>query len=477
MRTTLLQEEKLLLLCEPGTHVQTKYINAKTPFTVICRNGHTRSIIGSNLVQRGSGAKCKECIAPSIKTRFLTTLKELDLVQESDYINTQTKVLVSGTCGHTREVEPDSLVCRGVGKTCPTCRDLGLVDGTYHNRFLTKLLENDIQLIDEYVGTKQPILVKYSCGHTNQITASNLVQHSTGTICRICNPLTSQPEQEILAYIKSIYGGWIVEQDRLMLDGQELDILLPDKNIAIEYNGGYWHSDIHKPKLYHSDKTNKCKELGIQLIHIMQEDWLSHRDIIKSRLANLLRKSNKIYARKCKLQKILFPRNFLNDNHIQGAGTATSQNYGLFYNEELVAVMTFSKPRFTTSQDLELVRYCSKLNTTIVGGASKLFKAFINNNPNTTVVSYSDRKWSQGDIYKTLGFKHSHTSQPNYRYYSGNASLSRYQCQKHLLKDKFPQYYDPKLSESEIMYNAGYSRVFDAGSDVWIYNTALELKP
>lgn len=475
MRTNLSQEEKLLLLCEPGTQIQTKYINAKTPFTVTCRNGHIRSIIGSNLVQRGSGAKCKECIAPSIKTRFFTALKELNLVQQSDYINTQTKVQVSGICGHIREIEPDSLVSRGVGKTCPTCRDLGLIDGTYHNKFLTKLLDNNIELVDEYTGSKQPLLVKYRCGHTNQITVSNLVQHNTGIICRICNPFTSQPEQEILEYIKDIYSGWVIKQDRMLLDGQELDILLPDKNIAIEYNGGYWHSDAHKPKLYHSDKTNKCKELDLQLIHIMQEDWLNHKDIVKSRISNLLGKSTKIYARKCILKEIPFPRAFLNTNHIQGAGTITTHNYGLFYNEELVAVMTFSKPRFTTNQDFELVRYCSKLNTTIVGGASKLFKAFTNNNPNTTIVSYSDRKWSQGNLYKTLGFQHSHTSQPNYRYYSGNVSLSRYQCQKHLLKDKFPKHFDPKLSESEIMSNAGYSKVYDAGSDVWIY--ALETCP
>lgn len=469
--------EKLLDLCEGGTVLLTPYKNAKTPFLVECRHGHTRNIIGSNLVQRGSGANCRECEKPSIKTRFFKQLTELSLTQQSDYIDTQTRVSVIATCGHTWSIEPDSFVSRQVGIVCPTCRNTGNLVGTYHHEFLSILLDNNIDMLDEYNNTKSHISIRYSCGHCSTVTPSNVVQHRSGIICRVCEPLTSQPEQEILAYVKNIYDGWIVEHDRLLLDGQELDILLPDKNIAIEYNGGYWHSDVHKDKYYHSDKTKKCKELEVQLIHIMQDDWVKNKDIVKSRILNLLGKSNKIHARKCKLEKIEYPRNFLETNHIQGAGTITSYNYGLFYNEELVAVMTFSKPRFTSAQDFELVRFCSKLGTSIIGGASKLFSAFLQEVPNVSIVSYSDRKWSAGNLYKVLGFSHSHTSQPNYRYYSGNSSLSRYQCQKHLLKDRFPKYYDPKLSEPEIMAAAGYSRVFDAGSDVWIYNNALETCP
>lgn len=464
------QEERLLALCEPGTTIVTTYKNAKTPFMVSCQAGHNRTIIGSNLVQRGSGAKCKECITPSIKTRFFSEITKLGLTQLSEYINTQTRVGVSGKCGHTWQIEPDSLVSRGVGATCPICRKHGDVVGTYHHNFLSKLLDNRIELLDDYTGTRNTVTLKYTCGHTNSTTPAGLVQHGTGMICRVCFPLTSLPEQELLEYIKSIYTGWVVERDRFLLDGQELDIVLPDEDLAFEYNGGYWHSEVHKDKNYHYDKTNKAAALNLHLVHIMQEDWLHHKDVVKSRILNLLGKSHKLYARKCEIREIAYPKDFLNTNHIQGAGSATSFNYGLFYTGELVAVMTFSKARFTTQQEYELVRFCTKIGTTIVGGASKLFKHFtIRENPNS-IVSYSDRKWSSGNLYKTLGFTYSHTSQPNYRYYSGNTSLSRYQCQKHLLAARFPKYYDPKLTESEIMSNAGYHRVYDAGSDVWTYN-------
>jgi hypothetical protein len=253
------------------------------------------------------------------------------------------------------------------------------------------------------------------------------------------------------------------------LEGKELDIIIPDLGIAIEYNGHRWHDVESKGENYHLDKTKAVEQLEYRLIHIFEFEWLNTPSIVKSRLASLIGVSDKLYAKKTTIRRIEYPAKFLRDNHIQGSNATTSINYGLFYLEELVAVMTFSNPRFSTAAKYELVRYCSKLDTTIVGGASKLLKQF-KKDFEGSILSYSDKRWSTGNLYKQLGFTLSHTSKPNYRYYKYKYSLSRYQCQKHLLKELVPEYYNAALSETEIMYNAGYYKVFDCGNDVWILN-------
>ncbi len=130
--------------------------------------------------------------------------------------------------------------------------------------------------------------------------------------------------------------------------------------------------------------------------------------------------------------------------------------------------MTFSKPRFNHDYAYELVRFCSKLNTQVIGGASRLLKYFRTKNPNKSILSYADRRWSTGNLYKQLGFSLSHYSSPNYRYYKGKHSMSRYSCQKHNLKGLFPKFYDASLSEKQIMIKAGYNCVYDSGNSVWV---------
>ena len=208
--------------------------------------------------------------------------------------------------------------------------------------------------------------------------------------------------------------------------------------------------------------------MGFRLIHINEDEWQTKQAIVKSRIESLLGASLVIGARKCSVRKINFPGEFLEANHIQGAGAPTNYNYGLFLQDELVAVMTFGKPRFSTLCEYELIRYCSLTGVTIAGGASKLLKAFIQDYPNRSILSYSDKRWSVGNLYKSLGFQLDHTSSPGYAYYKNSIKLSRFQCQKHKLEALFPEYYDPALTEGQIMELAGYSRMYDCGTDVWV---------
>lgn len=455
-----------------GYTVESQYLGSFSPLTcIINKCGHSITSAASNFI-RGRNIVCPVC-SPSRRTKrssdITKELEEHGVILVDTYVNMKTNILVRNIkCNHVYTINPGHFLYSNIGEDCPICKNTGI-----RWRFFSKLLDNGLELLEssEYLGTQTPIsILNTNCGHEYSVIPNNLVSTQTGIVCPACTPSgRSNMEMELVDFIKQHYSGWIVFNDRNVIEPYELDIVLPDLGIAFEFCGGYWHSETKRGKDYHSMKYELSSNNGYKLIQIFNDDWTKHRDIVKSRILNLLGKSNKIYARKCKLRKIDYPKLFLDINHIQGAGTISSYNYGLFFNEELVAVMTFSRPRFTSAQDFELVRFCSKLNTVVIGGASRLFNAFLEEMPNSSIVSYSDRKWSAGSLYKLLGFTHSHTSPPNYRYYSGNISLSRYQCQKHLLKSRFPKHYDPKLSEPEIMANAGYSRVFDAGSDVWIY--------
>lgn len=254
-----------------------------------------------------------------------------------------------------------------------------------------------------------------------------------------------------------------IANTRKIITPYELDIYLPDYNLAIEYDGIYYHSD--KKSDYHLMKTNLCNSKGIQLFHIFDFDNL---DIWKSIILNKLKMNNKIQARKCIIKELEYSKvkNFLNDNHLQGA-CISSINLGLYYNEELVEVMTFSKPRFDKNYDYELIRLCTKKFNYVTGGASKLFNYF-KKKYNGTIISYANKRFSNGNIYETLGFKKIKESKPNYWYVRDGEVLSRYKCQKHKLEDLLEDY-NPELSEFDNMSNNGYLRIYDCGNIVYKY--------
>lgn len=294
--------------------------------------------------------------------------------------------------------------------------------------------------------------------------------HLQGASCPKCVSRISKWEKEIYDYIVSL-GIEVEQSNRTVLEGKEIDIFLPKHKIGIECDGLRWHNELYVDKNYHLDKTNKCKEKGIRLIHIFEDEWLNKKEIWKSMLSNILGISKeKIYARKCEISKVSSKdaREFLDKNHIQGYANS-NENYGLFYNNELVSLMTFGKPRINLGGkkgdgNYELVRFCNKINTNVIGGASKLFKHFIKEyNPNK-VVSYSDKRWSIGNLYEVLGFKHSHDSKPNYFYVDNFVRMNRFGFRKSMLVNEG---FSKDKSEHEIMLERGIYRIYDCGTMVF----------
>ena len=290
-------------------------------------------------------------------------------------------------------------------------------------------------------------------------------------LCTNCNKIGnnfSGKETQLLNFIKENYNGKIIENDRKILNGKELDIYLPELNLAFEFNGVYWHSELYKDKNYHLRKTKLCEEKGIQLLHIWDDDWNYKQKIIKSIILNKLNKTtNKIYARKCKIEEITnikLIKSFLNNNHIQGY-SKSNKKIGLFYNDELVSLMTFGKRNINGNEEYELIRFCNKIDTNVIGGANKLFNYFIKTS-NSDIISYSDNSIFNGDLYKKLGFEYIKNTELNYYWIVNNKKEHRFKYNK---KKLISIGFDKNKTEKEIMYENGHYRVWSCGMKKWIY--------
>ena len=240
--------------------------------------------------------------------------------------------------------------------------------------------------------------------------------------------------------------------------------MLPKQKLGIEFNGAYWHSAFFKDKKYHLTKLNLMENKGYQLFNIFDFDNI---EIWKSMISNKLNLNRKIYARKCTIKELQYKdvKDFLNENHLQGSCT-TKINLGLFYENELVEVMTFKKPRFNSNYNYELIRLCSKKFTNVVGGASKLFKYF-REHFKGSVISYANRRFSNGKIYEVLGFKLLRTTEPNYFYCKKGKVYSRYQLQKHKLKNIL-EVFDDSKSETQNLEDNGFLKIYDCGNLVYV---------
>jgi len=333
--------------------------------------------------------------------------------------------------------------------------------------------------INEYNGTTHGVITyPFKCIRCNSIDNHD-ISNGKDIFCRKCDKTNiSAFQMEVFNYIKSILPPEeIVEQNnRKTINPQELDIIIPSRNIAIECNGLCWHSEIlgNKNKVYHLNKTRYCINRGIFLVHIFENEWNNKKEIIKSILSNIFGKcKTRIYGRNCIIREINKKqcKEFLEENHLQG-NDHSSYKYGLFYNEELVSVMTFCKSRFDLKLQYEMSRFCNKINTTVIGGASRLFKHFINNVNPDSVVSYSDRRYFDGILYKNLNFTFVHNTPPNYYYILNNYKIIQHRMnwQKHKISKRLP-IFDSNLSEWENMKNNGFDRIWDCGHSKWIFTT------
>ena len=387
-------------------------------------------------------------------------------------------------CGHEYEVRPN---CFQQGKKCPECtkKKMGknFIKPNYLENLLLESIKKDGHEYEWLEKYKENCELKHKikhlvCGNIFFLRPKNFKQ---GNRCPRCKNIISDTEIELLNYIKKIYKGKILSNDRSVLKTHELDIFLPDLKLAFEFNGLYWHSEKFKDRNYHKNKMAECHEKGIRLIQIWENEWTNFikRKIIKSKIKYLLNQiapSNRIYARKCYIKKISKKKadSFLNNNHIQGKSSKYLKTYGMFYKEtkKLVAVMTFAQGLANRgSVDIELNRYTTKKFHNIIGGFSKMLSFALNKNKWKELYSYADLRLSDGNLYESNGWKRMGYVSPDYYYFDKSSKdvFHKSLFKKSNIKSKFPEIYDEKLTEKEMMEKTKYLRIWDCGKIKYSY--------
>lgn len=295
-------------------------------------------------------------------------------------------------------------------------------------------------------------------GDFEQIPGDHLGGHG----CSNCTSSISKEENDFFNDLGIVD---VIRSSRKIIPPFQLDGYIESKKIGIEYCGLYFHSSRYVDKNYHLNKLNKCNENGIRLLQIFSDEWLFKKEIVISRIRSILGVyKNKIYARKCDVSKIGFKeaKTFLDENHLQGH-TMSSLNYGLYHNGELVSLMSFNKPRGGIGgkkYDYEMSRYCVKKHTQIIGGGNKLMKFIEAELKGYTIVTYADRRWSEGDIYPKLGFDKVQITKPNYSYIVGKKREFRFKFRKQIL---ISEGFDPNKTEEQIMRERGIYKIYDCG--------------
>ena len=329
----------------------------------------------------------------------------------------------------------------------------------------------------EYVDSRTKVIVKCnkigSNGQPHGIFYATPDNFLMGKGCPKCGNQISRAEDDIYEHVKNVLGDAVVfRRDKALLNGKELDIYIPSLQIAFEYNGLRWHSELFgKDRYYHLAKKTECENKGVVLFHIFEDEYVYHRKALFAKIDNILgiRKGKKIGARNCDVKVITNneAREFLDLNHIQGF-VNSSLYLGLFHEDKLLSVMTFNKEK---NGMYNLTRFATDCDYIVSGAASKLLSYFKKNYVFNEIKTFLDRRWEnwkKENLYDKLGFKKESTLKPDYSYANGHGERKH----KFLFrKDKLNKRYGfpMTMTEREMTDKIGYYRIWDCGLIKYVY--------
>ena len=328
-------------------------------------------------------------------------------------------------------------------------------------------------------GTNKDHRWKFQC-HCKNIFYPRISDFLRGKY-NSCGCVKSKEPRKIMQWLES--KGHKVNWNDTTTLGVEIDLYLQKERFGIEYCGTYFHGErLNKQdaRLDHIRKWNLCELAGIRLITLFEDEWIHGKEKVLGYLSSILGHNEvKVGARRCEVQEVnpVDSAAFLNANHIQGA--VRGHGLGLFYNNELVSLITTRAPTksripkgFDSTNCLDITRFCNKIGVTIMGGFSKLLSALIAKTPQLRcLITYSDNRWSRGRTYEENGFIMSNKPpQPTYSYFRAGTQgprFHRFKFRKDNLAKLFPNV-DIKQTEWQIMKKNKYDRIWDCGTIKWI---------
>ena len=376
-------------------------------------------------------------------------------------------------------------------------------DVKYHSKYLNKieLLKNKNHVSCIICGEKMKSINNQHLKSKHNISVeeyklkfpnSKIISNSTSDklsdnmkkINLVSTPTwTSKGETEIKEFVESLGFNVVKGKNRKLLEGKEIDLIIEDIKVCIEYNGLYYHTEVMGKNVnYHLNKTIECHQNGYKLIHIFEDEWMTNKDLVKTKLKHILKVNDgiKIGGRNLVIKEISTEDKnfFLKKYHIQGPDKSKI-SYGAYYGDELVGVMTFNSSRNMTKNnngEFELSRYSTKSDYIIRGLGSKFLKKFITEFKPKSIISFADRRWTLdplNNFYTNLGFNLESVTKPTYYYY--NSKVNRYKrfhkfgFGKNNLKKRFPNL-DFNKTEKELTSELGYERIWDCGLFKYVLN-------
>lgn len=288
-----------------------------------------------------------------------------------------------------------------------------------------------------------------------------------GKSCPKCGNHLSHAEDEIYDILVSKLGNENIKKNDRKAIGLELDLYIPNMKFAIEFNGLRWHSELFKKdKNYHLNKLEKCQKNGIRLIQVFEDEWISNKKIVISKILRALGIDNdlpRVYARKSVVREIssVECEKFLKENHIQGF-VKSKIHLGIFVDDELFGVMSFKDYK---NGLWELTRFATNIDYICVGFGGKLFKYFVKTFKPNEVKSFADRRWTvdgNNNLYVKLGFKLDEVLKPNYTYTNGHGKrFHKFGFRKSVLHKRYNL--PMSMTETEMTTALGYDRIWDCG--------------
>jgi len=360
-------------------------------------------------------------------------------------------------------------------QTCPICLNKIIVPGindlhTTHPTIAAQWSAAKNKTLPSRYSFGSETKVWWQCenGHEWEANINNRTKTKRGTGCPKCHSqqLSSKAEVELAGYIESL-GLKIIRNDRTILKQKELDIYVPDKMIAFEYNGVYWHAEARgKDKNYHYNKWREAKEAGVQLIQIWEDDWIKNRPLIEEMVAyklglSAVKSDQKVQARTTSVQPITKSEAeaFLAKNHIQGFSHGFAYLALKTKGDETVAVLVLRKE--PSGDDLNIVRYATSM--VVPGGFTKLLKHAERTFKPKSFVTFADHCVSDGKLYENNGFISEKEIPPDYMYVVDSSRKHKFGFRLKRFKNDPLLEYREGLTEQQLANLNGLPRVWDAG--------------
>lgn len=404
--------------------------------------------------------RCPSCVCLNRSTNISTQMKSCWV--DSTYRNKQ---ITQKSTNEYRELQSSKIKQLWCLDEYRTQLEVGIRAPEFIDKCQKKFHDQFSYDKASFVDWKHRITIK--CEKCQASFRCKPLAHLNTGHCPVCD--TSLGQREIAEFISEFEN--IEFNNRTMLSGLELDILVPSRRLAIEYHGLYWHSYNKQETtieiLRHQTKAVQCNHAGIKLLQFFDFEWCHKQSIIHSIIRNALGLSVKLNARELQLVQLTNTQTtlFLNNNHLQGYRPA-SVIIGLVNENELIMVASFSHYK----DGYEIIRLATKLGTQVRGGASRLLHHFRIEHQ-CPIYTFADLRYSVGNVYQQLGFQKLKITRPGYFYYKHTFHiLSRQQCQKHKLRKLLGDKFDVNLSESQNMFKNGFRRVWTAGNILYMLN-------